>query len=260
MGNRLEGFGNNRGNLDGDDAIGSIMFSAKISGNNYAVQLDVSGSAYINIHWTDIYTTYSDMTGTPASTNYTNGLVQAPARTDITKFLKCDGTWSTTIAPTLSQEDVENILAGSTYSYSNSLNGDGLKIVMDYIRTLLDFIEIPYESYEIMNFSGGGERVVIKIYEENWQSNFIDNYNNKFIKFNDNCIFTCIDKTLINEFPMFKWAVVDQMHGIDDVVAWESSNNTDYYLIFNDVLNIISNSEYLNNSYRFPISEIKFTW
>lgn len=228
------------------------------SGKPTAISYSINANVPSGAKFTD--TTYTDLKGATASTNGTHGLVPAPARADITKFLKGDGTWSTPIAPTLSQEDVENILSGSTYSYSNSLNGDGLKIVMDYIRTLLGFIEIPYESYEIMNFSGGGERVAIKISEENWQYNFIDNYNNKFIKFNDNCIFTCIGKTLINEFPVFKGAVVDRMQGIDDVIAWGSSDGADYYLIFNDVLNITSDSEYLNDSYRPPISEIKFTW
>lgn len=74
-------------------ALGGIKTDANVSGKNYAVQLDNTGAAYVNVPWTDNNTTYSDMTGATANAAGTHGLVPAPAAGKQASFLRGDGTW-----------------------------------------------------------------------------------------------------------------------------------------------------------------------
>ena len=121
-------------------------------------------------------------------------------------------------------------------------------------------VEIPYASVEIMNFSGSAERVAIKMSNEFAQTQFFDNLNTmKFIKFDDGCVFTRIGLTLDWGFPVFKGAVVDQMHGIDNMVAWISTDDSNTYLIFDDVNNTAI-SGFLDDSYTPTPLQIKLTW
>lgn len=94
-----------------DATLGGIMIGGKVSGKNYPVQLDSSGSAYVNVPWTDSNTTYNDMTGATASAAGTHGLVPAPAAGKQTSFLRGDGTW---VVPTDTN---------TTYTFANGLNG-----------------------------------------------------------------------------------------------------------------------------------------
>ena len=52
-------------------ALGGIMIGYSANGKNYAVQLDTSGKAYVNVPWTDTNTTYS------VATQSANGLMSA---------------------------------------------------------------------------------------------------------------------------------------------------------------------------------------
>lgn len=221
---------------------------------NHSLNADVPSKA----KFTD--TTYTDFKGATTSANGTHGLVPAPTSNDVGKFLKGDGTWDTPSAPTLPTDAVENILGGSTDSYSDCLDGNGLKIVIDALKTLMGTVEIPYTSVEIMNFSGNVKRVAIKMSNEFAQAQFFDNLNNlKFIKFEDGCVFTRIGQTLYQGNPVFKGTVVDQMQGIDDMVAWFSTDGSNTYLIFDDASNVTA-SNFLDDSYTPTSLETKLTW
>ena len=227
-------------------------FEGKING--YTVSSNVPSNA----KFTD--TTYTDLKGATTSANGTHGLVPAPTKSDVGKFLKGDGTWGTPTAPTLPTDAVENIIGGSTDSYSGFLDGDGLKIVMEAVKTLIGVVDIPYYSVEIMNFSGNVERVAIKMSNEFAQAQFFDNlYNLKFIKFGDGCVFTRIGQTLNQGNPVFKGTVVDQMQGIDDMVAWISTDGSNTYLIFDDANNTVASGA-LDDSYTPTPLETKLTW
>ena len=233
-----------------------INSSGKPTAINYSINANVPSGA----KFTD--TTYTDLKGATASANGTHGLVPAPTSKDRGKFLKGDGTWDTPTASvsTLSQDDVENILGGSTSRYDGLLSGDGLKIVVDALKTLMGTVEIPYDSVEIMNFSGSAERVAIKMSNEFAQTQFFDNlYNMKFIKFADGCVFTRIGLTLNWGLPVFKGAVVDRMQGIDNMVAWISTDDSNTYLIFDDANNTAI-SGFLDDSYTPTPLQIKLTW
>lgn len=52
-------------------ALGGVMIGYSANGKNYAVQLDTSGKAYVNVPWTDTNTTYN------AVTQSANGLMTA---------------------------------------------------------------------------------------------------------------------------------------------------------------------------------------
>lgn len=136
------------------------------SGKPTAISYSINANVPSGAKFTD--TTYTDLKGATASTNGTHGLVPAPTSKDVGKFLKGDGTWSNPIAPVsvLSQDAVENILGGSTSRYDGFLSGDGLKIVVDTLKTLMGTVEIPFVSVEVMNFSGNAERVAIKMSNE----------------------------------------------------------------------------------------------
>lgn len=208
------------------------------SGKPTAISYSINANVPSGAKFTD--TTYTDLKGATASTNGTHGLVPAPTSKDVGKFLKGDGTWGTptAIVRTLSQYAVEDILGGSTSRYDGFLSGDGLKIVVDTFKALMGIVEIPYYSVEVMNFSGSTERVAIKMSNEFAQTQFFDNlYNMKFIKFEDGCVFTRIGMTLNYGFPVFKGAIVDQMKGIDNMVAWISADDSNTYLIFDDANN-----------------------
>ena len=221
---------------------------------NHSLNADVPSTA----KFTD--TTYTDLKGATTSANGTHGLVPAPTKSDVGKFLKGDGTWGTPTAPTLPTDAVENIIGGSTDSYSGFLDGDGLKIVMEAVKTLIGVVDIPYYSVEIMNFSGNVERVAIKMSNEFAQAQFFDNlYNLKFIKFGDGCVFTRIGQTLNQGNPVFKGTVVDQMQGIDDMVAWISTDGSNTYLIFDDANNTVASGA-LDDSYTPTPLETKLTW
>lgn len=81
----------------------------------------------------------------------------------------------------------------------------------------------------------------------------------KFIKFDDGCVFTRIGQTLNQGNPVFKGAVVDQMQGIDDMVAWLSTDGSNTYLIFDDANNTAASGA-LDDSYTPTPLEIKLTW
>lgn len=230
------------------------------SGKPTAISYSINANVPSGAKFTD--TTYTDLKGATASTNGTHGLVPAPTSKDVGKFLKGDGTWGTPTAyvRTLSQDAIENILGGSTRRYDGFLSGDGLQIVVDTLKTLIGVVEIPYASVEIMNFSGNAERVAIKMSNEFAQTQFFDNLNTmKFIKFGDGCVFTRIGLTLNQGYPVFKGTVVDQMQGIDDMVAWFSTDGSNTYLIFDDANNTVASGA-LDDSYTPTALEIKLTW
>lgn len=52
-------------------ALGGVMIGYSANGKNYAVQLDASGKAYVNVPWTDTNTTYN------VATQSANGLMSA---------------------------------------------------------------------------------------------------------------------------------------------------------------------------------------
>lgn len=209
-----------------------------------------------NAKFTD--TTYTDLKGATTSANGTHGLVPAPTKADTNKFLKGNGTWGTPSAPTLSTDTVESILGGSTDSYSDCLDGNGLKIVINTLKALMGVIDISYDSTEIININGGGAyRASIKLSEE-VADNFINNSNLKFLKFSDGCVFTrsgvCTDNI---QYPTFNGIVVDQMQGYNNMAAWLSYDDT-YYLNFCDVdANLVN---VFVGSYGPDPSEIKATW
>lgn len=241
----------------GDDTTPVYINS---SGNPIAISYSINSDVPSGAKFTD--TTYTDLKGATASTNGTHGLVPAPTSKDVSKFLKGDGTWSTPTAYicTLSQDDVEGILGGSTNRYDGFLSGDGLKIVVETLKALMGTVEIPYDSVDAMNFSGSTERVAIKMSNEVAQTQFFDNlYNMKFMKFNDGCIFTRIGLTLNYGFPVFKGAVIDQMHGIYNMVAWISTDDSNTYLIFDDVNNT-SIPGFLDDTYTPKPLQVKLTW
>lgn len=209
-----------------------------------------------NAKFTD--TTYTDLKGATTSANGTHGLVPAPTKADTNKFLKGNGTWDIPSAPTLSTNAVENILSGSTDSYSDCLDGNGLKIVINALKTLMGVIDIPHDSTDIININGGGAyRASIKLSEE-VADNFINNFDLKFLKFSDGCVFTrsgvCTDNI---QYPTFNGIVVDQMQGYNNMAAWLSYDGT-YYLNFCDVDTNLVNV--FVGSYGPDPSEIKATW
>lgn len=241
----------------GDDTTPVYINS---SGKPTAISYSINANVPSGAKFTD--TTYTDLKGATASANGTHGLVPAPTSKDVGKFLKGDGTWSTptTYVNELSQDAVENILGGSTMRYNGFLSGDGLKIVVDTLKTLMGTVEIPFASLEVMYFSGSAERVAIKMSNEFAQTQFFDNlYNMKFIKFDDGCVFTRIGLTLNYGFPIFKGAVVDQVQGIDNMVAWISADDSNTYLIFDDVNNT-SVSGFLDDTYTPTPLQVKLTW
>lgn len=230
------------------------------SGKPTAISYSINANVPSGAKFTD--TTYTDLKGATASANGTHGLVPAPSSKDVGKFLKGDGTWGTPTAfvRELSQDAVENILGGSTSRYNGFLSGDGLKIVVDSLKDLMGTVKIPFASVEVMNFSGNAERVAIKMSNELAQTQFFNNlYNMNFIKFEDGCIFTRIGQTLYYGFPIFKGAVVDQMQGIDNMVAWISTDDSNTYLIFDDVNNT-SISGFLDETYTPTPLQVKLTW
>lgn len=111
-------------------ALGGIKTDANVSGKNYAVQLDSTGAAYVNVPWTDNNTTYSDMTGATANAAGTHGLVPAPAAGKQASFLRGDGTWvvptdtNTTysVAHDGSSEDTVKLIPNSGLSTSITIN------------------------------------------------------------------------------------------------------------------------------------------
>lgn len=70
-------------------SLGGIKVGYTTSGKNYAVNVDTSGKAYVNVPWTDTNTTYSIFNRT------SNGLVPTPGGSiySTTKYLREDGTW-----------------------------------------------------------------------------------------------------------------------------------------------------------------------
>lgn len=134
------------------------------SGKPTAISYSINANVPSGAKFTD--TTYTDLKGATASANGTHGLVPEPTSKDVGKFLKGDGTWGTPTAPTLLTDEVEDILSGSTNSYSNCLDGNGLKLVMETVKALIGTVEIPFASVEVMNFSGNTERVAIKMSNE----------------------------------------------------------------------------------------------
>lgn len=75
--------------------LGGIKVGYTTSGENYKVQLDSSGNAYVNVPWTDTNTTYTNMGAASASAAGKAGLVPAPAAGAQAKYLRGDGTWQT---------------------------------------------------------------------------------------------------------------------------------------------------------------------
>ena len=246
-----------------EGALGGIKLGYYGADRKYPLEITRDGKAYVTVPWSDTDTTYTDLKGATTSTDGTHGLVPAPTKSDVSKFLKGDGTWGTPVAavPSLSANSVENILSGSTNRYSGFLDGDGLQLVVDALKALMnDTVEVPFASVEIMNFAGSTERVAIKMSQEIGQTKFFDNFNNlKFMKFNDMCVFTGIGVTTSQGFPVFRGSVVDQMQGVDDMVAWISNDGTNFYIVFDGASNV-SSSGFLDDAYTPTSSEIKLTW
>lgn len=61
-------------------ALGGVMIGYATSGKNYAVVLDASGKAYVNVPWTDTNTTYS------VATTSTNGLMSSSDKAKMNMF------------------------------------------------------------------------------------------------------------------------------------------------------------------------------
>lgn len=108
-----------------DSSLGLVQVGYSTSGKNYAVTLDDSGNAYVNVPWTDSVannpaititqngtskgsftlnqtsaetidltdTTYSNYVGATTSASGTAGLVPSAAAGAATRYLRSDGTW-----------------------------------------------------------------------------------------------------------------------------------------------------------------------
>ena len=61
-------------------ALGGVMIGYATSGKNYAVVLDASGKAYVNVPWTDTHTTYS------VATTSANGLMSSGDKAKMDMF------------------------------------------------------------------------------------------------------------------------------------------------------------------------------
>ena len=246
-----------------ENTLGGIKLGYSGFDRKYPVEVTGDGKAYVMVPWTDNDTTYTDLKGATTSANGTSGLVPAPTKSDVSKFLKGDGTWGTPVAAvqSLSANSVNSILSGTTNRYSGFLDGDGLQLVVNELKALMnDTVEVPYASVDVMSFAGSTERVAIKMSQEIGQTKFFDNVNTlKFIKFDDVCVFTGIGVTTSQGFPVFKGSVVDQMQGVDDMIAWISNDGTNFYLVFDDASNV-SSSGFLDDAYTPTSSEIKLTW
>lgn len=75
--------------------IGGIKTGYTQNGKNYPILLDENKKAYVNVPWTDTYTTYKVMTGATSTTNGKAGLVPEAAAGQQTCYLRADGKWIT---------------------------------------------------------------------------------------------------------------------------------------------------------------------
>lgn len=72
----------------------TITSLGKIEAGDMVICISDYSSNYKASDWTVIQNNVDTMTGATSSTNGTRGLVPAPTKTDISKFLRGDGTWA----------------------------------------------------------------------------------------------------------------------------------------------------------------------
>lgn len=129
-----------------DSSLGLVQVGYSTSGKNYAVTLDDSGNAYVNVPWTDSVannpaititqngtskgsftlnqtsaetidltdTTYSVFEAATSSVAGSTGLVPAPAAGKQTSFLRGDGTWVIPSQPTVNNPTITIKQDGAT--------------------------------------------------------------------------------------------------------------------------------------------------
>lgn len=96
-------------------ARGGILIGYSTSGKNYAVVLDGSGKAYVNVPWTDTNTTYS------VATSSANGLMSSSDKVKV-DVLRAYGT-TTTVASLDANKEVVFVTLSANASLSASATG-----------------------------------------------------------------------------------------------------------------------------------------
>ena len=167
-----------------DSSLGLVQVGYSTSGKNYAVTLDDSGNAYVNVPWTDSVannpaititqngtskgsftlnqtsaetidltdTTYSVFEAATSSVAGSTGLVPAPAAGKQTSFLRGDGTWVIPSQPTVNNPTITIKQKGATKgTFTLNQSGDATIELTDanttYAQatsTVLGLVKIGY--------------------------------------------------------------------------------------------------------------------
>lgn len=167
-----------------DSSLGLVQVGYTTSGKNYAVTLDTSGNAYVNVPWTDSVannptititqngtskgsftlnqtsaetidltdTTYSVFEAATSSVAGSTGLVPAPAAGKQTSFLRGDGTWVIPSQPTVNNPTITIKQDGATKgTFTLNQSGDATIELTDanttYAQatsTVLGLVKIGY--------------------------------------------------------------------------------------------------------------------
>ena len=167
-----------------DSSLGLVQVGYSTSGKNYAVTLDDSGNAYVNVPWTDSVannpaititqngtskgsftlnqtsaetidltdTTYSVFEAATSSVAGSTGLVPAPAAGKQTSFLRGDGTWVIPSQPTVNNPTITIKQDGATKgTFTLNQSGDATIELTDanttYAQatsTVLGLVKIGY--------------------------------------------------------------------------------------------------------------------
>ena len=154
--------------------------------------------------------------------------------------------------------------SGSTLTVtkvSNSVDWSEVNNTPDNFQSygILNYVELPFLTTDVMNFQGNPERVAIKVSADN-ASQYLTGQAHpiRFLAFADGCTFTRIGTCINNvDLPVFTGTVVDQMQGIDDMVAWLSYDGSNFYLIFDGKDNAVN---CLDETYTPTSSELVNSW
>lgn len=131
--------------------LGGILIGYGTSGRNYAVLLDGSGKAYVNVPWTDTNTTY----GLATSTN--DGLMKA---SDKAKLDSIDATYAKKMEVVgLNGIEIEKIPQGSftvqSIMFPNVNKGDSVNITFEPATTSMDGFMSKGDKNKLNNIANG---------------------------------------------------------------------------------------------------------
>lgn len=131
--------------------LGGILIGYGTSGRNYAVLLDGSGKAYVNVPWTDTNTTYSLATSTK------DGLMKA---SDKAKIDSIDTTYAKRMEVVgLDGIEIEKIPQGSftvqSIVFPNVNKGDSVNITFEPATTSMDGFMSKNDKNKLNNIANG---------------------------------------------------------------------------------------------------------